>query len=452
MREVIAIFDIGKTNKKYILFDLKLNLISVTEVKFREITDSDGDPCDDIAAITEWVYRMIMGTIDEGIYSISAINFSTYGASFIHIDSNGEAIIPLYNYLKEIPLSISEDIYSRYGGEEQFCRETASPPLSMLNSGFQLQWLAVTKPDIWSKIDVSLHFPNYLSFIYSGKIVSDYTSIGCHTALWDYDNMRYHKWLESSNISLPEPVSNRTHHRVSIKDQDIDIYIGIHDSSASLIPYMEASKGAKFILVSSGTWAINMNPFSKEPLTLEELREDSLSFLTIDKDRVKASRLFMGHIHEVNATIIADHFNCSQKEYTTVTSDIDILKRLYSEESKPLFYGKIPDNYLISSDSLKQFNSYSEAYHQLMYELTLFEIEAIKLVMDSDDSSETIFISGGFAKNSIFIKVLEDHFPGKRVVTANIDNASALGAAIITLPSDSEIDYNSIIPNLDIDN
>ena len=40
--KVIAIFDIGKTNKKILLFDYDLNIISEFEEKFAEITDDDG--------------------------------------------------------------------------------------------------------------------------------------------------------------------------------------------------------------------------------------------------------------------------------------------------------------------------------------------------------------------------------------------------------------------------
>ena len=39
---VIAIFDIGKTNKKLILFNEDLRVVSEKEQKFAEIKDEDG--------------------------------------------------------------------------------------------------------------------------------------------------------------------------------------------------------------------------------------------------------------------------------------------------------------------------------------------------------------------------------------------------------------------------
>ncbi|MEI9908231.1 MAG: hypothetical protein WDO71_00270 [Bacteroidota bacterium] len=34
------------------------------------------------------------------------------------------------------------------------------------------------------KIKYALHLPQYLSYILSGKLNTDITSIGCHTHLW----------------------------------------------------------------------------------------------------------------------------------------------------------------------------------------------------------------------------------------------------------------------------
>ena len=39
--EVILIFDIGKTNKKLLLFDRELRIVSEADDKFDEITDDD---------------------------------------------------------------------------------------------------------------------------------------------------------------------------------------------------------------------------------------------------------------------------------------------------------------------------------------------------------------------------------------------------------------------------
>ena len=53
--DVIAVFDIGKTNKKLLLFDDQLKLISCDETRFETIVDEDGVECDDIDKMEQWI-------------------------------------------------------------------------------------------------------------------------------------------------------------------------------------------------------------------------------------------------------------------------------------------------------------------------------------------------------------------------------------------------------------
>ena len=114
-------------------------------------------------------------------------------------------------------------------------QQTASPPLGMLNSGLQLYWLKYAKPEIFRKIRWSLHFPQFLSFLFTGLPLSEYTSIGCHTGLWDYLNHDYHPWVYAEGIDriLPPIVDTRTSINVCYKDRVIKTGVGIHDSSST---------------------------------------------------------------------------------------------------------------------------------------------------------------------------------------------------------------------------
>ena len=206
-----------------------------------------------------------------------------------------------------MPEGVLEGFYESFGGVEEFSRQTASPALGMLNSGLQALWLKRKKPDVYARVRTILHFPQYLSYLFTGKKVSEYTSIGCHTAMWDFDNHVYHPWLQREGISLPQPVSNSVVSDVIIEKQLVKTGVGIHDSSASLVPYFKATK-EQFMLLSTGTWCILMNPFNREPLTTEQLRKDSLCYMSIQQQQVKSSRLFMGHIHDVNVERLNSRF------------------------------------------------------------------------------------------------------------------------------------------------
>jgi sugar (pentulose or hexulose) kinase len=441
MREsVIAIYDIGKTNKKIILFNEDFRVVSEIEEKFPETIDDDGFECDDIERIEVWVRESLFEMVSSNKYDIKAVNFATYGASLVYLDEFGKRLTPVYNYLKPIEEKIPESLYKRHGGRDEFCRRTASPALGMLNSGLQPLWLKTVKPEVYAKIKHILHFPQYISFLITGKIYSEHTSIGCHTALWDFDNMNYHPWTLNHALNLPEPVPVETTNEVIIDGKKIIVGVGIHDSSASLAPYFSSSKGS-FLLMSTGTWCINMNPFNTEKLTAEQLDKDCLCYMSITRQPVKSSRLFLGHLHEAGLKFITDHFRKAEDYYKKVKADSKLASLLKTRLSgKKVFFQTGPySRDLKEYIDLYEFSSFEEAYHQLMNELGDLTIEAVSLVLPQNDESENIYITGGFSKNELFCNIISEAFPSKSVYTSEIANGSALGAALVVSGSQSSL-------------
>ncbi|MCK7541547.1 MAG: hypothetical protein MZV63_67020 [Marinilabiliales bacterium] len=51
--DVIAVFDVGKSSKRLLLFDYGLNIVHQEEKLFAEIHDSAGVGCDDTEAIID---------------------------------------------------------------------------------------------------------------------------------------------------------------------------------------------------------------------------------------------------------------------------------------------------------------------------------------------------------------------------------------------------------------
>jgi sugar (pentulose or hexulose) kinase len=430
--KVIAVFDVGKTNKKILLFDLDLNLVSESEERFPEILDDDGFGCDDIEKIEKWIHSTVHDLANSDKYNLEGVNFATYGATLAYLDNEGNRVTPIYNYLKPVNERIPEKIYRRFGGQDEFCRRTASPALGMLNSGMQTLWLKNEKPELFAKVRHILHFPQYLSYQLTGKIYSEHTSIGCHTALWDFDNMKYHDWVKEEGLSLPDPADVSTMNEVDINGKKIKVGIGIHDSSASLAPYFSGSTGS-FLLVSTGTWCINMNPFNADKLTVEQLDRDCLCYMSITKQPVKSSRLFLGHLHEVACKNLTDHFKVNSDYYKSIKPDNKIIESCRSKfVDKRFFFESVPySRDLKKSYDYYVFKTFSEAYHQLMIELSELTREAIDLVLPEDNGIENIFITGGFSKNPIFLKLISGAYSSKNVYTSEILNATALGAALV---------------------
>jgi sugar (pentulose or hexulose) kinase len=339
---------------------------------------------------------------------------------------------PIYNYLKPLPVDVLEGFYESYGGKEEFCRRTASPALGMLNSGLQLLWLKKTKPNTFQRIQQTLHLPQYMASLVHEQAVSEYTSIGCHTMMWDFDQMGYHPWLKQEGITLPDPVPVSETFPVAIGGKMLEAGIGIHDSSASLAPYILAAP-EDFVLISTGTWCINMNPFNSEPLKAEELERDCLCFLGIHGRPVKSSRFFLGRIHDLNVERLEEHFFVQEDAYKTVDPGPDRTREIWEAgtEGQIFFRKEIPVGWVDLGVECRQFGSFDEAYTQLMVDLMRNVVYSIKLVLQEKDRTRHLYITGGFARNPIFRTVLCLAFPDKQIYTSEVDNASSLGAALV---------------------
>src|SRR4051812_34927657 len=117
---VIAIFDVGKTNKKLFLFDENYQIVFERSARFTETFDDDGEPCENLESLRLSVFDSLQEVSEKKEFYIQAINFSTYGASFVYIGEDGNPVAPLYNYLKKYPRELQEKFYDTYGGEEEF--------------------------------------------------------------------------------------------------------------------------------------------------------------------------------------------------------------------------------------------------------------------------------------------------------------------------------------------
>lgn len=418
--DVIAVFDVGKTNKKLLLFNADYQVVWEKIVQLPEVTDEDGDPCEDLAALD----ALVRDTLDEVCrlpgFAVKAVNFAAYGASLVYVDENGQALTPLYNYLKPYPPSLQKKFYRTYGGEAQFALETASPVLGSLNSGLQLYRLKYLQPRTYWKLDHALHLPQYLAFRVTGSPVTEITSLGCHTGLWNFRQDSYHQWVYEEMVAdfFPPLVAAQSACTIQWAGQELKAGTGLHDSSAALVPYLLQFR-EPFLLLSTGTWNISMNPFNANPLTAAELEADCLCYLTYTAQPVKASRLFGGHLHARFVQQLVRDYRLPETffheaefhpgllaEAPPADLDVDALYRLLKQKD-PL-----------------------EAYHIFMQVLVQKQAEKIHLVTH-DAPVQKILVDGGFSHNKVFMGLLAQAFPGLSLYAASMAQASALGAALV---------------------
>jgi sugar (pentulose or hexulose) kinase len=422
-QEVYLIYDIGKTNKKCLVFSSNGNVIDEYMEQFAEITDEDGFPCDDLAKLEEWILGQYELLLKNERYKIIGINFATYGASFVHIDNNGKPLTVLHNYLKPYPKDIQTSFLEKYfkNDASTFALETASPAMGMLNSGLQLYWLKHTQPSVWQNIHYSLHLPQYLHYLFTKKAVADYTSIGCHTGLWDFETNHYQPWIIAEGIDEKLPAINE---QIIFNEDNIAIGTGLHDSSSALIPYLQQYK-EPFLLISSGTWCINLNPFNQQKLTAFELKNDALNFLQANGKAVKASRIFLGREHDYQAERIAKHFNVPNGFYKSI--GIAENANIKNDFVPACMEGSGPKpEKQTTLWNIDIYTTAAEAYTALVHGL----INLLKISIDLIDTKEVkhFFIDGGFAANKLFVYFLQQLFPQKEIKAVEFPQATALGA------------------------
>ena len=431
MKKVIAIFDIGKTNKKILLFNEDFEVVFKNSTRFDEVVDDDNYPCDDIEAIENWIQSEIKKIQEQGEHRIKAINFSTHGATLVYLDTKGKRITPLYNYLKPLDQVDFNAFYDNFGGVDKFSRKTASPAYGMLNTGLQMYWLKNFKPHYWNKVEAILHYPQYLSYLFTKKVTADFTSVGAHTATWDFDTMNYHSWLSEENISLPEPTNGKEATIATVNGEEIAIGSGLHDSSSSIIPLLKKNHGNEFILLSTGTWVIAMNPFSKETLTQHQLTNNCLCFMTPDKQQVKSSMQFLGQIHEVYLEALSTYFKVDIDTHLSLKLDSNLCAKIASDPLRVFLAEGIDTDFEAKEFLLHKFENYESAYHQLVFEISKKVINAIDLILDENSNLKDIYISGGFNRNQIFVQFLSLLKPNITIRIPTIKNESALGAALL---------------------
>ncbi len=433
----IAIFDIGKTNKKLFLFDERYQIVWEKSEQFAEILDEDGDLCEDLNRLITWVNASLIEAMALPEFDVQAVNFSTYGASLVNIDRAGQPIGPLVNYLKPYPAALLQQFFDDYGPQIDLTRQTASPLLGSLNSGLQVYRLKHEQPRLFAQLAFSLHLPQFVSHLISQWPVSELTSIGCHTMLWDFDRQDYHKWVENEQLlaRLAPIVPADSARLTAIGDKSVPVGVGLHDSSAALIPYL-ASFTEPFALISTGTWCVSMNPFNNRPLTPEELQYDCLNFIHYKGQPVKASRLFAGYEHEQQVKRLAEYFQVPVDQYVKVSYSADLIEQLREKVSQVTTEKDAKGQQMISMQgslfgerSLAEFATYDEAYHQLMLDIISQQLISTHLVL-ANSPVQRIFVDGGFGKNPIYMNLLATAFPDIDVYAASVAQASALGAAL----------------------
>lgn len=255
----IAVLDIGKTNAKVLVVDLATGTEEVLARVPNAVVRGGPYPHHDLDRL--WAFALD-GLRLAAARGVDAVSITTHGAACVLVDDAGAPVLPMLDYEHDGP----ESVAAEYEAARPGFAETGSPRLPVgLNVGAQVFWLARAFPAEFAQARHVLMLAQYWSFRLSGVAVSEATSLGCHTDLWNPWEGRFsslvgrmgwervfppvRKAADVLGPVLPE-VAKATGLAV-----DTPVLCGIHDSNASLVPHLaEAPCG----VLSTGTWMIVM--------------------------------------------------------------------------------------------------------------------------------------------------------------------------------------------------
>jgi sugar (pentulose or hexulose) kinase len=410
----IAVFDLGKTNSK--LFVISSEGKVIDEARTRPVWREEDDlhVLDD-AALLAWM-KGELARIVAG-HGVDRIIFSGHGCTFAL--AAGDALAhPILDYEQEPPTEIA----ARIDAMAPDFRETFSPPLPLgFNYGRHLLWLDARKPGLLEKADAILAYPQFWSWTFSGRKVSEVSYLGCHSNLWaplkdDFSSLVDKMGWRGKMPGFARAGAVIGTHAVTLGDGrtvEVAVHNGVHDSNAAL--YFYRSLGfTDFTLVSTGTWVIVFN--SASPLEQLDQTRDMLANVTVDRQPIATIRFMGGREYD----LASGGWTRPVREEALASV---MAKRAFALPSFAAG-GPVPGH--AGHFSGPTVESEERAAAALLYVALMTDLS-----LDLIGSDNTIVIDGGLVKTGLYAAILAALRPAQTVHISANPEGSAFGAAAL---------------------
>lgn len=421
----VAVIDIGKTNAKVGVVDA----IHGTEIDIATQPNAvlGGPPYPHYDLERLWSFILDALQKHNATYPIDAISVATHGASIVLLDREGNLAAPMLDYEFAGP----DDLSAEYDAMRPDFQETGSPRLPLgLNVGAQIFWQLHRDAGLIDRIDSIVTYPQYWSCRLTGAKNTEMTSLGAHTDLWNPRERRFStlvRRLGIANKMAPAAIAAKCTNLLKPEiaaltglRTGIPVASGIHDSNASLYPYLLGLNGA-FAVVSTGTWVISFAVGGQEKTLSPE--RDTLLNVNAFGDPVPSAR-FMG----------GREFDLVMKERRRQACEKDVA-RVLAEEIQlypavdPLS-GPFQDAQAGWSTDESALSD-GECHAAASFYLALVTSRCLDLI----GAEGPTIVEGPFSRNDLFMKMLEVATgrvaEGSRVSTTG----TGLGAALLVSDS-----------------
>lgn len=472
MEHAFVVFDVGKTNKKLLVYDGSLQLVTSTYDSF-PTQWVDGVEVEPLEEINRWFLANLANFAAR--YPVRAVSVTTHGACFVCVDEFGSLSVPVVSYTHE-PAD-GEDLHRAFfdlvGEPNTLQEETATVELKpLVNPGKLLFFLQRQYPEAFARTKRILFYPQYFAYLLTGEVVADYTYVGCHTYLWDFRNRDWSHVARTLGLTdvLPErivppwePVGRvkaDLAHELGLAP-DTCVAAGIHDSNASILPYLLEETG-DFVLNSTGTWCVAMHPAQEVRFEEGEIGKSVFFNQSAFGMPIKTSILSGGLEFETYSELIGG-------DHVETEVDPDLYTRIVSEK-----------RHFILPSVLKGAGQFPSSVPRLIDDGTVYYLEDIRsgaarpALLDDPTTAyavlnlslaiqtrialervglrdgEKIYVEGGFRNNEAYKALLAGFFPSSETALTTLEQATSFGAAIVAKAARTGDAVESLADTFDI--
>ncbi|HEY1862471.1 MAG TPA: FGGY family carbohydrate kinase [Roseiarcus sp.] len=420
MNRCVAVFDVGKTNMKVVVFDAAGKAVAERSA-----------PNAPLAPDAKWLYlkldtegawAFLIGALKElgALFPIEAISIAAHGAAGVLITNEGDAL-PAMDYEFEG----CDDVAAEYEKVRPPFEETKSPNLTRgLNLGKQVFYLERQFPAQFATARAFLGYPQYWSWRLSGVAATEFTAMGAHTDLWRPNEGDLSSMVDKLGWRRLFPPMRKAWDTLgTLKSEvatatglaaDVCIICGAHDSNASLVPHL-LSRRDPFTVISTGTWVIIMAVGGKGEL---DPNADMLANVNVRGEPVPAARFMGGREYAVLAG--DPPADADEADIASMIATGALALPAFSDQGGPfaarkgVITGETPT-------TPKARAALATLYSALMTAHMLRRL----------DAPGDLIVEGGFTRSPAFAAVLVRLMPGRRVVIAPTSAGAAAGAAML---------------------
>jgi sugar (pentulose or hexulose) kinase len=378
----------------------------------------------DTARTADWLLGNLKRFRDHPVEAIIPV---AHGAAIAGLRDGAPAFAP-----PDYEWAIPEDKLAAYRAARDPFSLTGSPALpGGLNLGSQLAYLETVLPDGLDRV-ILLPYAQYWAWLLSGVAVSEVTSLGCHTDLWDpaagvFSPLAQRRgWAarfaplahagEAIGTLRPD-IARRTGLSPLVR-----VHAGLHDSNAALIAARAVAgpdDGERTVL-ATGTWFVAMRSSAcvMDPALLPEAR-DCLVNVDVAGAPVPSARFMGGRELECLDVLIERPGLAGLDD--VLASGAMALPSLVGGS------GPFPDHrhrWIAEPTDVDARTTAAALYAALMEDASL----------DLIGARDTLIVEGRFAAAEIFVRALAALRPDTRVLAIAGEIDASFGALLLIAP------------------